>query len=130
MLWLVLCFEPVTLKVLDKEDVIIVCSCIPGSEAMDTCFWLSNVMYSYTCRHNQIINIYKKRGPSILKEIIYSSPLISFMLHMYKQVSSYFICYNQAIPSATNFSNNFKLSSGENFARWVVRTVPFISEHF
>jgi hypothetical protein len=32
---------PVTLNVLDKEDVIIVRSCIPGNVARDICFWLS-----------------------------------------------------------------------------------------
>ena len=49
---------PVTPKVLDNEDVIIVRFCIPGSEARVTCFLSSNVIYSYTCRK---INYEKKK---------------------------------------------------------------------
>ena len=41
---------PVTLNVLDKEEVIIVRSCIPGNEARDICFLLSYVICSYTCK--------------------------------------------------------------------------------
>lgn len=42
--------EPVTLKDFDKEDVIIVRSCIPGNEASEMCLLLSKVICSYTCR--------------------------------------------------------------------------------
>lgn len=40
--------SPVTLKVLDKDDVIIVLSFIIGSDAMDKCLCVSKVIYSYT----------------------------------------------------------------------------------
>jgi hypothetical protein len=43
---------PVMLNVLDKDDVIIVRSCIPGNVARDICFWLSYVICSYTCTEN------------------------------------------------------------------------------
>jgi len=39
---------PVTLNDLDKEDVNIVRSCIPGNETRDICFRLSYVTCSYT----------------------------------------------------------------------------------
>lgn len=41
-------YAPVTLKVLDRDDVIMVLSCIPGREARDICFCVSKVIYSYT----------------------------------------------------------------------------------
>jgi len=65
---------PVTLNDLDKEDVIIVRSCIPGNETSDICFTLSYVMCSYT---------YIKNPKEGKRYIIYRNALLFhiFMLH-------------------------------------------------
>lgn len=65
-----------TLNVLDKEDVIMVRSCIPGNEARDICFSLLNVICSYTCR-----NIQKEKSPKLAAKM--TKAICSLISYLY-----------------------------------------------
>lgn len=62
--------KPVTLNVLDKEDVIIVRSCIPGNDARDICFSLLKVICSYTCTNIQKDKIHNSFSSLIQKKLM------------------------------------------------------------